>query len=343
MRAIHIGCVLTAAGLLAGCGNGSDARAEFDKALRQYRSTPLAAAPQLAAATATDESGSPVLTDADGGGLGTVLAAGGDETPMARSVTTAPVRTDDLPHFVHWKERRGPAYPGDFWRSMGRDLIELPATVWDDTKATATNETSWILLALAGAGAALSGDNGNDCAEEHYDYPNGSQLNTEWDSVGGFFGSPAFHFPLAGAMYATSLARNDTKNYEISKTLMNALVINGLTTVALKAAAHTEVPNGGEFGWPSGHTSSSFCLATVMHESYGPWMGVPLYAFATFVAYERVDARNHDLSDVVSGAFIGIAIGHAVTQNHEPRILGMDVVPYADPRGGTGVALVKRW
>ena len=33
----------------------------------------------------------------------------------------------------------------------------------------------------------------------------------------------------------------------------------------------------------------------------------PLLAFAGFVAYERVDATNHDFSDVVSGSLIGIA------------------------------------
>jgi len=81
----------------------------------------------------------------------------------------------------------------------------------------------------------------------------------------------------------------------------------------------------------------------VLHEAYGPWVGVPLFAFATFVAYERVDARNHDLSDVVSGALIGIAIGRAVMKNHHPRVFGFDVIPYAHPNGATGLALVKQF
>ena len=85
-------------------------------------------------------------------------------------------------------------------------------------------------------------------------------------------------------------------------------------------------------------------MATVLNEAYGPWVGVPAFAFATFVAYERVDARNHDLNDVVSGALIGMAIGYAVYQNHEPQILGMDVIPFIEPsRGTVGVALTKSW
>ncbi|GAG43592.1 unnamed protein product, partial [marine sediment metagenome] len=127
------------------------------------------------------------------------------------------------------------------------------------------------------------------------------------------------------------------------KAMLSALSINGLTTIALKGIANTDSPNGDPWGWPSGHTSSSFCMAAVLWESYGPWVGVPAYAFATYVGYERIDARNHDFSDVVSGALIGMAIGHIVAQNHKPRILGMDVVPYADDRGAFGLALAKTW
>ena len=105
-----------------------------------------------------------------------------------------------------------------------------------------------------------------------------------------------------------------------------------------------ETAKANPFGWPSGHTSSTFCFATVVYEQYGPLYGVPLMAFAAFVGYERVDARNHDFSDVISGAFLGIAIGHAIVQNHKAKLFGMDVIPYADPRRNSfGLALTKRW
>jgi hypothetical protein len=246
--------------------------------------------------------------------------------------------------FVRWQERRGPAYPGDLWHSFGRDAKELPATLWDDTKATATNPFSLVCLGLAGAaGIALHGNNGDDQVAGHFT-KHGSQLNSFWDSVGDAGGHPGTHFAVAGAAYFLSLARGDTKTYEVSKTMLNALVINGLGTMALKAATRTESPNGDEMGWPSGHASSSFCFAAVMHRAYGPWVGIPLYGFASFVGYERIDARNHDFSDVISGALIGLAIGHAVAGNHQPRILAMDVIPYLDPASGTaGVALAKQW
>ncbi|HUS90512.1 MAG TPA: phosphatase PAP2 family protein [Phycisphaerae bacterium] len=239
--------------------------------------------------------------------------------------------------------RRGPAYPGDFLHSLGRDAKDFLPMMWDDAKATATNPFSLICLGLAGAtGIALSGGNGNDQVQRHFER-HGGQLNDFWDQVGDVGGNPGSHFGVAGAMYIVSMLNGDTKTYEVSKTMLSALALNGMTTLMLKAAARTESPNGDEAGWPSGHTSSTFCLATVLHEAYGPWVGVPAFAFAAFVGYERIDARNHDFSDVISGALIGIAIGHAVSQNHKPQIFGMDVIPYADPRGAMGIALVKQW
>ena len=81
----------------------------------------------------------------------------------------------------------------------------------------------------------------------------------------------------------------------------------------------------------------------MLEEAYGPWVGVPAYAFASYVGFERLDARNHNFSDVISGALIGIAIGYAVGEKHKPKILGMDVVPYVDDRGAAGLALLKNW
>jgi hypothetical protein len=252
--------------------------------------------------------------------------------------------TEGAQALIPWKDRYGPAYPNDVWRSFTRDMTELPATMWDDAKATFTDK--WTLIGLSAAaavGVALDVANTNGCVGDHF-RENRSQLNTFWDNVGDVGGNPGLHFAVAGAMYFSSFYNNDKTTYEVSKTLINALAINGLTTLALKGITNTESPNGDDFGWPSGHTSSTFCFATVMHEAYGPWVGVPLFAFASYVGYERIDARNHDFNDVISGALIGIFIGHAVYQNHQPKIFGMDVIPYTDPQRGTvGLALSKSW
>ena len=155
-------------------------------------------------------------------------------------------------------------------------------------------------------------------------------------------GDPAI--AIAGALYFDALARNDSVNYEKATTMINALAVNGMVTLALKGIVRTRSPNGDPFGWPSGHTSSSFAFATVAYEQYGPWVGIPLYAFASYVGYERIDARNHDFSDVISGAILGTVIGHVISQNHMPRIAGFEVMPYVCPSNDSfGVMLCKRW
>jgi len=266
--------------------------------------------------------------------LGEALAADG-AAPATRPAPGA---------FVPWRKRRGPAYPDDKYRSVLRDFVEMPAVVWDDTKATFTDPIAWVLFGMAGgAGIAISSTNSDARVADHYT-KNGGALGRTLDEIGEIGGNPGVHFAVAGAMYFAGLLREDTKTYEVSKTLVSALAVNGLVTLALKGLVHTTSPNGDEHGWPSGHTSSSFCLATVLHRAYGPLVGIPLFAFASFVGYERVDARNHDFSDVVSGALIGIAIGYTIGKNHDARIFGFDVVPYANPaRGQFGVALSRQW
>lgn len=314
--------------LAAGCGGSADsAMLDATGAYGVSMSEPMAAAGPGEVFGEAD-----VRTDARDHGAGW-LAMG--EQLAQQAGEAAP--------YAPYAERRGPAYPGDFWRSFGRDSKEFAWMLWDDTKATATNPFSLVCLGLAGAtGIALSGDNGNDQVQRHFSRHDG--VNDFWDNVGDVGGNPGTHFAIAGAMYFTSMIRGDTRTYEVSKTMLSALALNGISTMVLKVAARTESPNGDEFGWPSGHTSSSFCMATVLHDAYGPWVGVPAFAFAAFVGYERLGARNHDFSDVISGALIGIAIGHAVSRNHQMKVLGMDVIPYTDPRrGGMGLALAREW
>lgn len=62
--------------------------------------------------------------------------------------------------------------------------------------------------------------------------------------------------------------------------------------------------------WPSGHTATAFVSATILHKEYGltrsPWYSVFGYGMATATGVMRVLNNRHWVSDVLSGAGIGI-------------------------------------
>jgi len=73
-------------------------------------------------------------------------------------------------------------------------------------------------------------------------------------------------------------------------------------------------------------------------------VGVPLYAMAAFVGFERMDDREHHFSDVLFGAALGYIVGKTVAEGHAPEIFGGKISPYVDPYyGSSGLAWVKEF
>ena len=87
--------------------------------------------------------------------------------------------------------------------------------------------------------------------------------------------------------------------------LMAALV-NGIKYTAKEMRPDGTSANS----WPSGHTATAFVGATMLHKEYGmtrsPWYSVLGYGTATATGVMRVLNNRHWISDVLSGAGIGI-------------------------------------
>jgi membrane-associated phospholipid phosphatase len=109
-------------------------------------------------------------------------------------------------------------------------------------------------------------------------------------------------------------------------------------TYGLKYAVDERRPNGGSHAFPSAHTSISFSSAEFMRKRYGWEYGIPAYAAASFVAYSRVEARQHHPHDVVAGAAIGIISSYIFTRPYE----GWHVQAEADG-GYYGIRLSRTW
>jgi hypothetical protein len=236
-----------------------------------------------------------------------------------------------------------------FWETVTRDLKYMPADVWRDTKRVYTKPLNLVILGTAyGGSLALQEAGPDDTVEHHFrrERPFGRyeihrHFSSGWRDGFGAAGNPGTHFALAGLWYLAGQQSMDDKTYEVGKTLFSALAINGITVLLGQAATADRSPNGERGTFPSGHTSSTFVVASVLDEAYGPAVGIPLYLLGGLVAHERLEDGEHYLSDVVMGAVLGTVIGHSVAQGRDPEFFGWKIIPYASPQGGTGVALMK--
>ena len=97
-------------------------------------------------------------------------------------------------------------------------------------------------------------------------------------------------------LFASSMA-----SYAMMATLVNSI----------KYTASEMRPDGStRNSWPSGHTATAFVGATILHKEYGltrsPWYSIAGYSLATATGVMRVLNNRHWVSDVLSGAGIGI-------------------------------------
>ena len=90
---------------------------------------------------------------------------------------------------------------------------------------------------------------------------------------------------------------------------MSSILVAQVVTF-LKHSTHQLRPDGSTYNSsPSGHTTTAFVGAEMMNQEFGwrsPWYSVAGYTMATATGVLRVMNNRHWLSDVVTGAGIGI-------------------------------------
>jgi membrane-associated phospholipid phosphatase len=244
-----------------------------------------------------------------------------------------------------------PAAAGRWWqkplagRSFGEvvkdDLRLFPRELWKSTKDSAT-VPNLLILSAAGGLSAVSRGSWDHRVDRSFRTHEGSLFEKTGD-FGSVAGSPLLHFGVALSAYGWGVGTGNDRLYAYSKSLTQALTVNGLVTVGLKLAANDHSPNGEDFAWPSGHTSSTATLAAVTWEHYGWQAGLPLYLLTGFVATSRLEDREHWLSDVIFGAVLGAVVGHSVARGRELEVGGFTVLPYVHPEGGAGLMFAKQF
>jgi membrane-associated phospholipid phosphatase len=134
-------------------------------------------------------------------------------------------------------------------------------------------------------------------------------------AIGENLGEAGLHFGVPLALYVAARATDHHAASDLAIVLIRTQVVNGILTRGLKLVPrrrpYQEVLTVTKGSFPSGHASTAFATATVMHRRWGWRVGVPAYAVASFIAATRLQ-NVHYLSDVAFGAALGIASGLAV-------------------------------
>ena len=180
------------------------------------------------------------------------------------------------------------------------------------------DDLSFAGVPLFLAGIAIKGDKANfrqDYGNAHANTRLLTSFKTRIDDYTQFFG-PAM---TVGLKLGGVEGRSDWPRLFASAAMSYGIMagfVNGIKYTAKEMRPDGSTANS----WPSGHTATSFVGATLLHKEYGltrsPWYSVAGYGVATATGIMRILNNRHWISDVMSGAGIGIMsteLGYALS------------------------------
>ncbi len=170
------------------------------------------------------------------------------------------------------------------------------------------DDMTFVGIPLFLAGIAIKGEKANfrqDYKNTHANTRLISNFKTGIDDYTQFFG-PVM---TVGLKLGGVEGRSDWPRL-MASSLMSYAIMAGFVN-GIKYTAKEMRPDGSSANsWPSGHTATSFVGASILHKEYGltrsPWYSVAGYGVATATGIMRILNNRHWISDVMSGAGIGI-------------------------------------
>lgn len=207
----------------------------------------------------------------------------------------------------HFKDQEEPMTLKESLQEIREEEPNFGSWLWEKqmrpTLEHATDRTSLMIFFSTALGTSIAHQSDKAYAN-HYGSNRG--MSHSQARPGSILGSG---FP-ALALASTQLFL-DTEN---GLQHFRAIGFTSLTHISIAASSQRRRPNGKKLSFPSGHTSSSFATATSLTYSYGPIIGVPALALATYIGFSRIANNSHWLSDVVAGAGLGIYWARASAQ-----------------------------
>ena len=136
--------------------------------------------------------------------------------------------------------------------------------------------------------------------------------------------------------YSDAPKANRKLNYMFKTTLFT-----GLTTGILKRTINQRRPHKGDrLSFPSGHTSTAFAFAGVIHYEYdNVYYSTAAFTMATIVGLSRINDHAHYLHDVVFGASLGLAYARAFKNDENDSQSFLPIYQ----RNGAGIQFVANF
>ena len=246
----------------------------------------------------------------------------------------APLRLRDAINQQPTEQHPEPAHTG---------FKALVLETGSDFKAFPRRRSTWVILGIGGAAAALA----HPVDDEVNDRLVGSDAVGKFFAPGKYIGSLYVQAGTAVGLYVIGrymLPHKDgepktNKVSHLGFDMLRALIVSQALTQGTKYAVRRDRPDGECCAFPSGHASATFATASVLERHLGYRGAWPTFAIAAYVATSRLHDNRHFLSDVLFGGALGIASGWTVVGRHGRSNYALMPVPV---KGGVMVTLMRK-
>ena len=189
-----------------------------------------------------------------------------------------------------------------------------------DFNAFPRRQSTWVLLAIGGAAAAIAHPADDDVNARLVS----STSARRFFKLGRYIGSAYVQVGVAGGLYVigryllphTDGEAKTNKVSHLGFDLIRSLIVSEALTQGIKIAVRRDRPTGECCAFPSGHASAAFATAAVLERHLGYRGAWPTFAIAAYVATSRLYDNRHFLSDVLFGGALGMASGWTVVGRH---------------------------
>jgi undecaprenyl-diphosphatase len=133
-----------------------------------------------------------------------------------------------------------------------------------------------------------------------------------------YLGNASVGVVIGVLFWGYGFVRTSQRMKQVGLAILFSTICAGLLANVLKVTFGMPRPRGGGYGFPSGHTSVAFGLATALAHSF-PQASPIFYLFSILTGISRLYHRAHFVWDVLGGVLVGTVAGTAITSRFVKR------------------------